>query len=140
MKNIAKVLIVIILAFSVSSCSKDEAKQSENLHKTAKVVPSNKAWIGYDAGHNPHLAFMFLEDLGVKRGETVIVEYDNGSVKGSLTTEAQDGKNLRVESRRAGMEFMKSVGKSEVKVKVVGSNIEVNMDVNGTALMITMKS
>jgi len=140
MKSIAKVLIVFLLAFTVSSCSKDEAKQSENLHKTTKVVPTNKAWIGYDAGHNPHLAFMFLENLGVKRGETVIIEYDNGSVKGSLTTEAQDSKNLRVNSRRAGLDFMKNVGESEVKIKVVGSNTEVNMNINGTALMIMMKS
>ena len=145
MKNIAKVLIVIILAFSVSSCSKDEAKQSENLHSTTKTVPSNKAWISYDDSHSPYLAFRFLDDLGVKRGDNVRVEYEfdgvNGKETGILSTTALDGENLRLNSSRTGRIFLNKLNKkgtTTVNIKAV--NNDVTMELNAEALIITIKS
>jgi len=150
MKNIAKLLVVLVLAFSATSCSKDEANQSENLHKSSvtSAAPTNKIYIKNDRSHIPHLAIMFLEDKGFNHDEIVALTYDNGEGEiGTMEVKAIDGANLVIEKADGvrlttigSINFIKGIGDCDLMLKAKNSNIEEVVKVNSKALIIDMKS
>jgi len=138
---------VLVLAFTVASCSKSEADQSENLNPTAKQVDKSNTdyiWVYKNHGAIPELTFHFAKEVeNVKAGDRVELEVnDNGHIF-TMSTKVLDAKQFRILNSNMTWYFSDQIGNEnkdkEITVKVVGHNAEAHININGMGFLLGLK-